>query len=87
MRNALFEDGFITEYHAKLLDDEDELLSALLKPLADVNDLLTDDEIEKLPKQLQYYEGYRSDDHNLIETVIDALYQVSFSFFKVIKCE
>uniref|UniRef100_A0A915Q4N7 Uncharacterized protein n=1 Tax=Setaria digitata TaxID=48799 RepID=A0A915Q4N7_9BILA len=60
-----------------LLDKNDEFLSTLLKPLADVNDNLDDDEIEKLPIQLQYYEGHRCEDSLITNKIIDSLYQVS----------
>ncbi|VDK89378.1 unnamed protein product [Onchocerca ochengi] len=60
-----------------LLDKNDELLSTLFKPLADVNDNLDDDEIEKLPLQLQYYEGHRCQDPLITSKIIDSLYQKS----------
>ncbi|VDO50185.1 unnamed protein product [Brugia timori] len=59
------------------MDKNDEFLSTLLKPLADINDNLKDDEIEKLPLQLQYYEGHRCQDFSITTKVVEALYQVS----------
>ncbi|VBB34501.1 unnamed protein product, partial [Acanthocheilonema viteae] len=61
--------------HPILLDKNDEFLSTLLKPLADVNDNLDGDEIEKLPFQLQYYEGYRCQDPLITNKIIESLYQ------------
>lgn len=60
-----------------LLDKNDEFLSTLLKPLADVSDKLDDDEIEKLPIQLQYYEGHRCQDSLITNKIIESLYQVN----------
>lgn len=68
--------------HPILLDKNDEFLSTLLKPLADANDSLDDDEIEKLPLQLQYYEGHRCQDSLLINKIIESLYQVSVFLIK-----
>uniref|UniRef100_A0A1I7VHS3 DUF384 domain-containing protein n=1 Tax=Loa loa TaxID=7209 RepID=A0A1I7VHS3_LOALO len=65
--------------HPILLDKNDEFLSTLLKPLADVNDNLEDDEIEKLPLQLQYYEGHRCQDLSIIDKIIESLYQLGGS--------
>ncbi|KAK6100760.1 hypothetical protein QQG55_1975 [Brugia pahangi] len=73
LRNMCFE----ISCHSILLDKNDEFLSTLLKPLADINDNLKDDEIEKLPLQLQYYEGHRCQDFSITTKVVEALYQVS----------
>ncbi|KAM3724226.1 Protein HGH1 [Dirofilaria immitis] len=72
LRNLCFESRF----HSILLDENDEFLSTLLKPIADVNDNLNDNEIEKLPLQLQYYEGHRSEDPVIIDKIIESLYQL-----------
>uniref|UniRef100_A0A0R3S2M8 F-box/LRR-repeat protein n=1 Tax=Elaeophora elaphi TaxID=1147741 RepID=A0A0R3S2M8_9BILA len=60
--------------HPILLDKNDEFLSALLKPLADVNDNLDDDEIDKLPLQLQYYEGHRCQEPLITNKIVESLY-------------
>ncbi|VDK85230.1 unnamed protein product [Litomosoides sigmodontis] len=73
LRNMCFENSC----HSVLLDENDELLSTLLKPLADVSDNLDDGEIEKLPIQLQYYEGHRCQDSLITNKIIESLYQVS----------
>ncbi|VDD96980.1 unnamed protein product, partial [Enterobius vermicularis] len=62
--------------HEKLLDKNDEFISALVAPLADVDDQLDDDEIQKLPYQLQYYDGNRCQDHLIVKKLIEALYQL-----------
>ncbi|VDM12282.1 unnamed protein product [Wuchereria bancrofti] len=59
------------------------LANTLLKPLADADDNLNDDEIEKLPLQLQYYEGHRCQDLSIINKVIEALYQNGFVLLSV----
>uniref|UniRef100_A0A914RVG0 Uncharacterized protein n=1 Tax=Parascaris equorum TaxID=6256 RepID=A0A914RVG0_PAREQ len=53
------------------------LSSCLLKPLADANDDLTDDEIDSLPIQLQYHDGQRCCDTLIVHKLVDALYQVN----------
>lgn len=58
------------------MDKNDEFISALVAPLADVDDQLDDDEIQKLPYQLQYYDGNRCQDHLIVKKLIEALYQV-----------
>ena len=59
-----------------MLRDEDRLLSALLAPLADAEDQLDEDEMDKLPPGLQYWEGRRETDRRLLERVLSTLYQV-----------
>lgn len=60
--------------------DEDAFLASLMEPLADASDELTDEEIEKLPLQLQYYEGKRESDLTIICKLIETLYQVCNNF-------
>ncbi|VDK46984.1 unnamed protein product [Anisakis simplex] len=72
IRNLCFDD----ENHERLLDKDDEFLSCIVKPLADSNDELDEDEIEKLPLQLQYYDQPRLKDPIIINSIIDALYQL-----------
>ncbi|KHN72941.1 FAM203 family protein, partial [Toxocara canis] len=62
--------------HNVLLDGSDEFLSCVLKPLADANDNLDDEEIEKLPLQLQYYDGQRCADTIIVDKLVEALYQL-----------
>ncbi|VDN03351.1 unnamed protein product [Thelazia callipaeda] len=62
--------------HTFLLDEDDEFLTALLKPIADVNDNLKEEEIEKLPINLQYYEGHRCQDTLITDSIVDSLYQL-----------
>ncbi|GMR43722.1 hypothetical protein PMAYCL1PPCAC_13917, partial [Pristionchus mayeri] len=70
-RNCTFDDAL----HADLLDDSDDFLVALLSVIADANDSLDQEETDKLPARLQYFEGARSSDVVLRKKVVDALYQ------------
>lgn len=67
---------FFAANHEKLLDPEDEFLSAFVAPLADENDNLDDDETERLPLSLQYYDGKRCSDPIIVKKITEALYQV-----------
>lgn len=58
------------------LIDEDEFLVSIVMHLADSNDALSDEEIEKLPLDLQYYEGSRETDLLILCKLIETLYQV-----------
>ncbi|VDL80581.1 unnamed protein product [Nippostrongylus brasiliensis] len=62
--------------HPLLLDDSDVYLVALLAPLADSADELSDDEIQKLPLRLQYYEGTRDSSVEVRQKSVEALYQL-----------
>ncbi|GMT20912.1 hypothetical protein PFISCL1PPCAC_12209, partial [Pristionchus fissidentatus] len=70
-RNCTFDDAL----HADLLDDSDDFLVALLSVIADANDTLDQEETDKLPARLQYFEGHRSNDDVLRKKVVDSLYQ------------
>ncbi|KAF8357128.1 hypothetical protein PRIPAC_92123, partial [Pristionchus pacificus] len=70
-RNCTFDDAL----HADLLDDSDDFLVALLSVIADANDNLDQEETDKLPARLQYFEGHRSTDDVLRKKVVDSLYQ------------
>uniref|UniRef100_A0A0K0DLQ9 Protein HGH1 homolog n=1 Tax=Angiostrongylus cantonensis TaxID=6313 RepID=A0A0K0DLQ9_ANGCA len=73
LRNLAFEDAL----HSTLVDDESDMyLVSLLIPLADCSDKLSDDEIEKLPLRLQYYEGTREKSVQMRQKLIEALYQL-----------
>uniref|UniRef100_A0A0N5ASX9 DUF384 domain-containing protein n=1 Tax=Syphacia muris TaxID=451379 RepID=A0A0N5ASX9_9BILA len=67
--------------HEKLLDPEDEFLSAFVAPLADENDNLDDDETERLPLSLQYYDGKRCSDPIIVKKITEALYQLCATKF------
>lgn len=60
-----------------LLDESDVYLVALLVPLADCADELSDEEMQKLPLRLQYYEGTRDASIELRKKLVEALYQVN----------
>lgn len=51
-------------------------IATIVSPLADVNDELTDEEVDKLPLQLQYYDGVREKDIIIICRIVETLYQV-----------
>lgn len=72
LRNMCFEESI----HEQLLDDSDEFLVSLLQPLADANDNLDDEEMQKLPVRLQYYEGERESSSLVRQKLIEALYQL-----------
>ncbi|CAJ0567979.1 unnamed protein product, partial [Mesorhabditis spiculigera] len=72
LRNLCFDEAL----HDKLLDDKDHFLVALLTPLADEQDALDDEEIEKLPLALQYYEGSRESVPEIRQKLVEALYQL-----------
>ncbi|VDM52545.1 unnamed protein product, partial [Angiostrongylus costaricensis] len=72
LRNLAFEDAL----HSSLADESDMYLVSLLIPLADCSDKLSDDEIEKLPLRLQYYEGTREKSVQMRQKLIEALYQL-----------
>ncbi|EYC42265.1 hypothetical protein Y032_0537g3111 [Ancylostoma ceylanicum] len=62
--------------HQILLDENDVYLLALLAPLADCEDDLGDEETQKLPLRLQYYEGKREDSVEVRQKLVEALYQL-----------
>ncbi|PIO75050.1 hypothetical protein TELCIR_02935 [Teladorsagia circumcincta] len=66
----------IAALHPALLDDSDVYLVALLAPLADCSDDLSDEEIQKLPLRLQYYEGTREPSIPTRQKLVEALYQL-----------
>ncbi|KHJ97240.1 hypothetical protein OESDEN_02778, partial [Oesophagostomum dentatum] len=66
----------ITALHQTLLGDNDLYLVTLLSPLADCDDELSDEEIQKLPLRLQYYEGKRENSVEVRQKLIEALYQL-----------
>ncbi|KAJ1371161.1 hypothetical protein KIN20_033049 [Parelaphostrongylus tenuis] len=72
LRNLAFEDAL----HSTLLDESGMYLVSLLIPLADCSDKLSDDEIEKLPLRLQYYEGTREKSVQMRQKLVEALYQL-----------
>nr|CDJ88298.1 Uncharacterised protein family UPF0507 domain containing protein [Haemonchus contortus] len=72
LRNLAFEDAL----HPILLNESDDYLVALVAPLADCSDDLSDEEIEKLPLRLQYYEGTREPSISTRQKLIEALYQL-----------
>ncbi|VDP38779.1 unnamed protein product, partial [Heligmosomoides polygyrus] len=59
-----------------MLDESDVYLVALLVPLADCADELSDEEMQKLPLRLQYYEGTRDASIELRKKLVEALYQL-----------
>ncbi|VDK60532.1 unnamed protein product, partial [Cylicostephanus goldi] len=65
----------IAALHQKLLDEDDLYLLSLLSPLADSEDDLSDEETQKLPLRLQYYEGKREKSLEVRQKLIEALYQ------------
>ncbi|CAJ0963907.1 unnamed protein product, partial [Mesorhabditis belari] len=72
LRNLCFDDGL----HEQLLDENDQFLITLLTPLADAGDNLDDDEMEKLPLSLQYFEGSREKSLHIRQKIIESLYQL-----------
>lgn len=72
LRNLSFEDAL----HQTLLDKSEMYLESLLIPLADCADNLSDDEIERLPLRLQYYEGTREKSVKMRQKLVEALYQL-----------
>ncbi|ETN74054.1 hypothetical protein NECAME_13238 [Necator americanus] len=72
LRNLAFEDSL----HQILLDENDMYLLALLVPLADSEDELNEEETQKLPLRLQYYEGKREDSVEVRQKLVEALYQL-----------
>ncbi|KIH49770.1 hypothetical protein ANCDUO_20154 [Ancylostoma duodenale] len=62
--------------HQILLDENDMYLLALLAPLADCADDLSDEETQKLPLRLQYYEGKREESVEVRQKLVEALYQL-----------
>ena len=53
-------------------------MTAILQPLADASDNLDDEETQKLPIRLQYYEGEREPSTQIRQKLVEALYQVGF---------
>lgn len=53
-------------------------LAGIVAPLADENDELTEEETEKLPLQLQYYDKPREKDLSIRQKLLQTLYQVIF---------
>lgn len=58
--------------------DKDGFLAAIVAPLADERDVLTEEETEKLPLQLQYYDKPREKDLSIRKKLLQTLYQVIF---------
>uniref|UniRef100_A0A1I7XA34 T-box domain-containing protein n=1 Tax=Heterorhabditis bacteriophora TaxID=37862 RepID=A0A1I7XA34_HETBA len=70
--------------HTSLLDESDSFLEALLVPLADAADELDEEETQKLPINMQYFEGVREKSSNIRQKLIEALYQMRpLSFAKI----
>lgn len=55
---------------------EDQFLVAIVAPLADKEDALSDEEIEWLPLDLQYYDGCREKNTSICRRLVETLYQV-----------
>ena len=62
--------------------DEDFFLVTLASFLADTDDELSEEEIERLPIDLQYYTKHRTNDQHLIQRAIQTLYQVYIFQYK-----
>lgn len=69
------------DLHPKLLDPDDEFLTAIMVPLMDEKDDLDDEEVGKLPIGLQYWDKPRESVDMFRSTVIETLYQVRLWFF------
>lgn len=61
---------------------EDVFLAGIVAPLADENDELSEEEIEKLPIQLQYYDKPREADLSIRQQLLQTLYQVYYQINK-----
>lgn len=63
--------------HERLLSGEDNsLIVSMASRLADTDDEYDDDEMQKLPLPLQFFEGTREPSAEIRAKLIEALYQV-----------
>ena len=69
----------MAEYHEWLLSDDVDILPWLLLPLADGSDKIDDEDMEKLPLDLQYLDPSkcREADPDIRKLLLDTLHQVN----------